>query len=46
VDLLRCGRATPITDAANGPVMVFDKTCTVQNDPDRELRKVVAEAMG
>lgn len=30
---------------ANGPVMVFDKTCEVKNDPDRELRKVVTEAM-
>ena len=25
--------------------MIFDKTCEVKNDPDRELRKVVTEAM-
>jgi para-nitrobenzyl esterase len=37
--------AWPKYDAANGPVMIFDKTCEVKNDPDRELRKVVAEAM-
>ena len=30
---------------ANGPVMVFDKTCELKNDPDRELRKVVTDAM-
>ncbi len=30
---------------AGGPVMIFDKNCQVANDPDRELRKVVAEAM-
>ncbi len=36
----------PKYDAANGPVMIFDKTCEVKNDPDRELRKVVAEAIG
>ena len=35
----------PKFDAANGPVMIFDKACEVKNDPDRELRKVVAEAM-
>jgi para-nitrobenzyl esterase len=35
----------PKYDAANGPVMIFDKACEVKNDPDRELRKVVAEAM-
>lgn len=35
----------PKFDAAKGPVMIFDKTCEVKNDPDRELRKVVAEAM-
>jgi para-nitrobenzyl esterase len=28
-----------------GPVMYFDKTCEVKNDPDRELRKVVDQAM-
>jgi hypothetical protein len=26
--------------------MIFDKTCDVKNDPDRELRKVVAAALG
>jgi para-nitrobenzyl esterase len=30
---------------AKGPVMIFDKTCEIENDPDRELRKVVTEAM-
>ena len=34
----------PKYDAANGPVMIFDNTCEVKNDPDRDLRKVVAEA--
>jgi len=28
-----------------GPVMYFDKVCAVKNDPDRELRKVVDQAM-
>jgi para-nitrobenzyl esterase len=36
----------PVYNAQQGPVMVFDKTCEVKNDPDRELRKVVAEALG
>jgi len=35
----------PKYDAAAGPVMIFDKTCEVRNDPDRELRKVVEQAM-
>ncbi|HTS66084.1 MAG TPA: carboxylesterase family protein [Candidatus Acidoferrales bacterium] len=35
----------PKFDAAAGPVMVFDKTCEVKNDPDREPRKVVEQAM-
>jgi para-nitrobenzyl esterase len=30
---------------ASGPVMIFDRTCEVKNDPDRELRRVVEEAM-
>jgi para-nitrobenzyl esterase len=36
----------PAYSADAGPVMVFDTTCEVKNDPDRELRKVVASAMG
>jgi len=36
--------AWPKYDTA-GPVMVFDSTCEVKNDPDRELRKVVDEVM-
>jgi para-nitrobenzyl esterase len=36
----------PVYNAQQGPVMVFDKTCEVKSDPDRELRKVVAEALG
>jgi para-nitrobenzyl esterase len=28
-----------------GPVMVFDNTCEVKNDPDRELRKAVNRAL-
>jgi para-nitrobenzyl esterase len=36
----------PAYNAQQGPVMVFDKTCEVKNDPDRELRKVVTEALG
>jgi para-nitrobenzyl esterase len=36
----------PAYNAQQGPVMIFDKTCEVKNDPDRELRKVVAEALG
>jgi len=35
----------PVHSADTGPVMVFDKACEVKNDPDRELRKVVAEAL-
>jgi len=38
--------AWPAYNAQRGPVMIFDKTCEVKNDPDRELRKVVAEALG
>jgi len=37
--------AWPVYNPEQGPVMTFDKTCEVKNDPDRELRKVVAEAM-
>jgi para-nitrobenzyl esterase len=36
----------PAYTAQAGPVMVFDKKCDVQNDPDRELRRIVAEALG
>ena len=36
----------PAFTAESGPVMIFDKTCEVKNDPDRELRKVVAAALG
>ena len=32
--------------AKSGPVMIFDKTCEVKNDPDREPRKAVAAALG
>jgi len=35
----------PKYDAGAGPVMLFDKTCEVKNDPDRDLRKAVAEAL-
>jgi para-nitrobenzyl esterase len=36
--------AWPVYNPEQGPVMIFDKTCEVKNDPDRELCKVVAEA--
>lgn len=36
--------AWPRYDTA-GPVMVFDNTCEVKNDPDRELRKAVNGAL-
>jgi len=35
----------PAYSADTGPVMIFDKACEVKNDPDRELRRVVAEAL-
>jgi para-nitrobenzyl esterase len=35
----------PKYSADAGPVMMFDKTCEVKNDPDRELRKVVDRAL-
>lgn len=35
----------PAYAADAGSVMIFDKTCEVRNDPDRELRKVVAAAL-
>lgn len=35
----------PAYNAETGPVMIFDKTSEVKNDPDRELRKVVAAAL-
>jgi para-nitrobenzyl esterase len=34
----------PVFSADNGPVMVFDKTCAVKSDPDRELRQLVTQA--
>ena len=34
----------PRFDAENGPLMIFDKTCQVKEDPDRELRKLLADA--
>jgi len=36
----------PAFTADAGPVMVFDKTCEVRGDFDRELRRVVADALG
>jgi para-nitrobenzyl esterase len=36
----------PAFSADAGSLMIFDKTCEVKNDPDRELRKVVATALG
>jgi para-nitrobenzyl esterase len=36
----------PAFNAESGPVMIFDKTCEVKSDPDRELRQVVAAALG
>ena len=36
----------PAYHAESGPVMIFDNTCEVKNDPDRELRNVVAQALG
>src|SRR5436309_1315725 len=35
----------PAYSAEAGPVMIFDNTCQVKNDPDRELRKVVSDAL-
>jgi para-nitrobenzyl esterase len=35
----------PAFSTDRGQVMVFDKTCEVKNDPDRELRKVVGDAL-
>jgi para-nitrobenzyl esterase len=35
----------PSYSADSGPVMIFDKTCEVKNDPDRDLRKAVASAL-
>jgi len=34
----------PVFSADKGPVMVFDKTCEVKNNPDRELRQLVTQA--
>ena len=36
----------PTFSAESCPVMIFDKTCEVKSDPDRELRQVVAAALG
>jgi para-nitrobenzyl esterase len=36
----------PAYAADAGPVMIFDRTSEVKNDPDRELRKTVATALG
>jgi para-nitrobenzyl esterase len=35
----------PAYSADAGPVMIFDKNCEVKNDPDRELRKAVGQAL-
>jgi len=35
----------PAYSAEAGPVMILDNTCQVKNDPDRELRKVVSDAL-
>jgi len=35
----------PAYSKDTGPVMIFDKACEVKNDPDRELRKVIADAL-
>ena len=35
----------PAFRADIGPVMIFDNTCEVRNDPDRELRNIVASAL-
>jgi para-nitrobenzyl esterase len=35
----------PKYNEEKGPVMLFDTKCEVKNDPDRELRKVVDQAM-
>jgi para-nitrobenzyl esterase len=35
----------PQYNADSGPVMMFDAVCEVKNDPDRELRKVVDQAL-
>ena len=37
--------AWPKFDPAKGSVMIFDKTCEVKEDPDRELRKVIADSV-
>jgi para-nitrobenzyl esterase len=36
--------AWPVFSPDKGPVMVFDKTCEVKNDPDRELRLAVTQS--
>lgn len=34
----------PVFNAAKGPLMVFDNRCEVRNDPDRELRQLLAQS--
>ena len=36
--------AWPAFNAEQGPVMVFDNTCDVKNDPDRAARRVITSA--
>jgi para-nitrobenzyl esterase len=36
--------AWPVFNPDKGPVMVFDKTCEVKSDPDRELRLAVMQS--
>jgi hypothetical protein len=45
VELLSRRFSVRINAATQRPVMIFDKTCEVKNDPDHELRNVVTEAM-
>ena len=35
----------PAFDPASGPVMIFDATCAVRNDPDGEFRRLNREAL-
>jgi len=34
----------PAFDVDKGPTMIFDRTCTVKDDPDRAERRVLEEA--
>ena len=36
--------AWPAFDPQRGPVMVFDNTCAVKDDPDRAARQVITSA--